>query len=111
MSKAYYTQEEVSKIKQARLLEDRGTHYAGCYDSGQKHYECALLEVKRLRGDMNKDEMLESILNGIKRIEAKQNKPWVGLTEEEKYDCYLKIDVWSRCVEAVESKLKGKNCG
>ena len=36
-------------------------------------------------------------------------RPWVGLTDEEKYDCYLKIDVWSRCVESVESKLKEKN--
>jgi hypothetical protein len=36
---------------------------------------------------------------------------WVGLTEDEKYDCYLKIDVWSRCVEAVEAKLKEKNGG
>ena len=36
-------------------------------------------------------------------------RTWVGLTEEEKYDCYLKIDVWSRCVEAVEAKLKEKN--
>ena len=26
------------------------THYEGCWDSGAKHYECALLEVKRLRG-------------------------------------------------------------
>lgn len=52
MSKVYYTKEEVSKIKQARLLEDRGvTHYEGCYDSGPKHYECALLEVKRLRSE------------------------------------------------------------
>jgi hypothetical protein len=24
------------------------THYEGCYDSGPKHYECALLEVKRM---------------------------------------------------------------
>ena len=38
-----------------------------------------------------------------------QKKEWVGLTEDEKHDCYLKIDVWSRCVEAVESKLKEKN--
>ena len=38
-----------------------------------------------------------------------QKKEWVGLTDDEKHDCYLKIDVWSRCVEAVESKLKEKN--
>ena len=38
-----------------------------------------------------------------------KRREWVGLTEEEKYDCYLKIDVWSRCVEAVEAKLKEKN--
>ena len=63
------------------------THYAGCYDSGQKHYECALLEVKRLR------------------------RPWVGLTEEEKYECYLKVDTWSRCLSAVEDKLREKNGG
>ena len=25
------------------------THYEGCWDSGPKHYECALLEVKRLQ--------------------------------------------------------------
>ena len=40
-----------------------------------------------------------------------RKKEWVGLTEEEKYVCYLKIDVWSRCVEAVEAKLKDKNGG
>lgn len=40
-----------------------------------------------------------------------QKKKWVGLTDDEKHDCYLKIDVWSRCVEAVESKLKDKNGG
>ena len=38
-----------------------------------------------------------------------RKKEWVGLTEEEKYVCYLKIDVWSRCVEAVEAKLREKN--
>ena len=38
-----------------------------------------------------------------------RKKEWVGLTEQEKYVCYLKIDVWSRCVEAVEAKLKEKN--
>ena len=42
---------------------------------------------------------------------APPRREWVGLTEEEKHDCYLKIDVWSRCVEAVEAKLKEKNGG
>ena len=41
------------------------------YDSGPRHYECALREVNRLRGDMNKDEMLESILHSLERIKAK----------------------------------------
>ena len=40
-----------------------------------------------------------------------RKKEWVGLTEEEKHECYLKIDVWSRCVAAVEAKLKDKNGG
>ena len=40
-----------------------------------------------------------------------RKKEWVGLTEDEKHECYLKIDVWSRCVEAVEAKLKDKNGG
>ena len=40
------------------------THYEGCWDSGPKHYECALREVKRLR------------------------REWVGLTEEEMETLY-----------------------
>ena len=36
-------------------------------------------------------------------------KEWVGLTEEEKHDCYLRIDIWSRCVEMIEAKLREKN--
>ena len=42
---------------------------------------------------------------------APPKREWVGLTNEEKHDCYLRIDVWSRCVEMVEAKLKEKNCG
>ena len=42
---------------------------------------------------------------------APPKREWVGLTDEEKHDCYLRIDVWSRCVEMIEAKLKEKNCG
>lgn len=44
-------------------------------------------------------------------VQTLLQREWVGLTEEEKHECYLKIDVWSRCVEAVEAKLKEKNSG
>ena len=40
---------------------------------------------------------------------APPKREWVGLTDEEKHDCYLRIDVWSRCVEMVEAKLREKN--
>ena len=55
----------------------------------------------------DKHDPLFTPLGQLWPLVAKQE--WVGLTEDEKYDCYLKIDVWSRCVEAVESKLKEKN--
>lgn len=89
------------------------THYEGCWDSGPRHYECALREVKRLRGDMNKDEMLESILHSLERIEAKQNKPWVSLTQNEATEIWESIDdhdSWELIMQ-VQAKLKEKNGG
>jgi hypothetical protein len=89
------------------------THYEGCYDSGPKHYECALLEVKRLRGDMNKDEMLESILHSLERIEARQNKPWIGLTHDEATELWERIDdrdSWELIMQ-VQARLKEMNGG
>ena len=82
------------------------------------HKDCPWPECQQilaLTEQLAKAKQAERLLNAqrkpkqsgmIKRV-AKQE--WVGLTEEEKYDCYLKIDVWSRCVEAVETKLKEKN--
>ena len=36
-------------------------------------------------------------------------REWQSLTDEEKHECYLRIDIWSRCVEMVEAKLREKN--
>ena len=64
---------------------------------------------------MNKDEMLESILSGIKRIEAKQNKPWVGLTDEDIKDIVGRNDsggigAYTReMFKQIEDKLREKN--
>lgn len=63
------------------------THYEGCYDSGPKHYECALLEVKRLR------------------------REWVGLTEEEMKDPRTHNFDFIYGARWAEAKLKEKNGG
>jgi len=55
------------------------------------------------------DELTIAYMSGF--FNGKKKREWVGLTDEEKHDCYLRIDVWSRCVEMVEAKLKEKNCG
>ena len=36
-------------------------------------------------------------------------RKWVGLTDEEKYAAYLKIDAWDDCVNFIDAKLKEKN--
>jgi hypothetical protein len=59
------------------------THYEGCYDSGPKHYECALLEVKKLR------------------------REWVGLTDDEIE--HLRNDQPWWMVRDIEAKLREKN--
>ena len=61
------------------------THYDGCWDSGPKHYECALLEVKKLR------------------------REWVGLTDDEIE--HLRNDQPWWMVRDIVAKLKEKNGG
>ena len=67
------------------------THYAGCYDSGPRHYECALLEVKRLR------------------------REWIGLTDEDIKDIVGRNDsggigAYTReMFKQIEDKLREKN--
>ena len=42
-------------------------------------------------------------------IAASPQRTWVGLTDDEKQDAYLKIDTWNNCVDWIEAKLKDKN--
>ena len=60
---------------------------------------------------MNKDEMLESILHSLERIEARQNKPWVDLTVDEATIIWERIDdrdSWELIMQ-VQKSLKEKN--
>lgn len=94
------------------------THYEGCWDSGPKHYECALREVKKLQEVNTKarneadamEEFLGAAARHVKRIEAKQNKPWVGLTGDE-IENLPKGGTWWEIIRAAEEILKEKNSG
>ena len=48
------------------------THYEGCWDSGPKHYECALLEVKKLRDEADAMEEFPRDVNhmNLRELEA-----------------------------------------
>jgi hypothetical protein len=68
------------------------------------------LEAMVLKHEQQIKDIAKHLLELQQYMEFKRRE-WVGLTDDEKHDCYLKIDVWSRCVEAVEAKLKEKNGG
>ena len=79
-----------------------------------KHLNPVELEAMVLKHEQQIKDLAAHLLE-LKRLVTPmmefKRSGWVGLTEEEKYVCYLKIDVWSRCVEAVEAKLREKNGG
>ena len=75
-----------------------------------KHLNPVELEAMVLHHAQQIKDIAKHLLELQRYMEFKRRE-WVGLTEEEKHDCYLKIDVWSRCVEAVEAKLREKNGG
>ena len=75
-----------------------------------KHLNPVELEAMVLHHAQQIKDIAKHLLELQRYMECKRRE-WVGLTEQEKYVCYLKIDVWSRCVEAVEAKLREKNGG
>ena len=41
----------------------------------------------------------------------KAQRPWVGLTDDEKQAAYIIVDGWSNCVNFIEKTLREKNNG
>jgi hypothetical protein len=75
------------------------------------YHDCEPNNERELRRYEHARTQNKKATEAIRKILAKPKREWVGLTDEEKHDCYLRIDIWSRCVEMVEAKLKEKNCG
>ena len=91
--------------------ENNGTtHWAGCSESGAKHYKCALLEISRLRDTVTD---LRNKLEKKTWFSAYEKKPWVGLTDEDREECLAKNEElgWWGVVNAIEQSLKEKNGG
>ena len=78
-------------------MSDGTTHYAGCFESGPKHYECALMEVTKMR-------------QALAQAKQEEPKPWVKLTEEEIEDLPKGGTLWE-IIRAAEALLKEKNGG
>ena len=47
----------------------------------------------------------------ILRNEKDGKRTWVGLTDDEKHECYLKSDTWREVIRTAEAILKEKNGG
>ena len=89
-------------------IENRNTSTVRLGDL--EHMNFQELEAMVLHHAQQIKDIAKHLLELQQYMEFKRRE-WVGLTDDEKHDCYLKIDVWSRCVEAVEAKLKEKNGG
>jgi hypothetical protein len=62
-----------------------------------------------------KDKLVKDLLSSLNNLLTptmefnKEKKDWVGLTDEEKQNAYLKIDTWNNCIDWIEARLKEKN--
>jgi hypothetical protein len=73
-----------------------------------------IADAMELGLDWDKDSVIKTLRGAQKTIDEltiklKEKNTWVGLTDEEKQDAYLKIDTWNNCVDWIEAKLKEKN--
>ena len=94
----------------AKKQDNGTTHWAGCSESGAKHYKCALLEISRLRDTVTD---LRNKLEKKAWFSAYEKKPWVGLTDDDREECLAKNEElgWWGVVNAIEQSLKEKNGG
>jgi len=73
-------------------------------------YSASLTALRQAIAEAEKqepDELTIAYMSGFFNGKKKRLRPrW---RRREKHDCYLRIDVWSRCVEMVEAKLREKN--
>ena len=82
-------------------MSDGTTHYAGCIQAGPKHYECALLEIGRLR---------DTVTDLRVKLEAAKQEAEIQKAKAEKH-YELGTEYFDLYTKAVKGQLKEKNGG
>ena len=55
------------------------------------------------------EQEIKDITKHLLKLNKKEKKEWVGLTDDEKQAAYIRVDAWSNCVNFIESTLREKN--
>ena len=55
------------------------------------------------------EQEIKDIAKHLLKLNKKEKKEWVGLTDDEKQAAYIIVDGWSNCVNFIEKTLREKN--
>ena len=55
------------------------------------------------------EQEIKDIAKHLLKLNKKEKKEWVGLTDDEKQAAYIILDGWSNCIHFIESTLREKN--
>ena len=55
------------------------------------------------------EQEIKDITKHLLKLNKKEKKEWVGLTDDEKQAAYIIVDAWSNCVNFIEKTLREKN--
>ena len=55
------------------------------------------------------EQEIKDITKHLLKLNKKEKKEWVGLTDDEKQAAYIIVDGWSNCVNFIEKTLRDKN--
>ena len=55
------------------------------------------------------EHKIKDIAKHLLKLNKKEKKEWVGLTDDEKQAAYIILDGWSNCIHFIESTLREKN--
>ncbi|CAB4166323.1 hypothetical protein UFOVP1025_6 [uncultured Caudovirales phage] len=89
------------QLSEKKNTDSGVTHWAGCSESGARHYKCALLEISRLR---------DTVTDLRVKLEAAKQETEIQKVKAEKH-YELGTEYFDLYTKAVKGQLKEKNGG